>query len=41
MKANRKQTFVFRKRDLLMQFFINYLKNRYRGVYFGWCLGVF
>ena len=24
MKVNRLQTFVFRRRDLLMQFFINY-----------------
>ena len=35
MKANRKQTFVF-----VMPFFMNHLKNTYRYVYFGWCLGV-
>ena len=40
MKVNRKQTFVFRKCDLLVPFFINYLKNKYRGAYFGWCLVV-
>ena len=38
---NRKQTFVFKKCDLLMPFFISYLQNKYRYVYFGWCLGVF
>ena len=27
MKVNRKQTFVFRKCDLLMPFFIKYLKT--------------
>ena len=30
MKVNKKQTFVFRRCDLLMPFSINYLKNRYR-----------
>ena len=40
---NRQQTFVFRRCDLLMPFFIKlfYLKITYRYVYFGWCSGVF
>ena len=41
MKVNRKQTFVFRRCDLVMLFFINYLKNTCRYVYFGWCFGEF
>ena len=40
---NRQQTFVFRKHELLMPFFIKpfYLKNAYRYTYFGWCLDAF
>ena len=41
MKVNKKQTFVFRRCDLLMPFFIYYFKNTYLNVYFGWCVGVF
>ena len=33
MKVNRKQSFVFRKCDLLMPFFILYLKNTHVGMY--------
>ena len=40
---NRQQTFVFRRCDMLMPFFIKlfYLKNTYRCLYIGKCLGVF